>query len=111
MAKTWTVEGVHAGKKMSDLPITYLLWFVGSHQMRRSRWSACQSALKEIQRRLLDGTKVVEAELIADLRPRSLLERLAIKWRSEAYLKNKPAAKVESVARSCLSKVNQPEQE
>lgn len=85
MAKNWTVDGVHSGKKMQDLPITYLLWFVGSPIMRRNRWGQCRSALNEIRRRLANGADGVEAELIAELRPRSPQERQAMKRRDRAY--------------------------
>jgi hypothetical protein len=89
----WLVEGVHMGKKMSDLPITYLLWFVASHQMRRTRWSQCQRALCEISRRLTSDVNRVEADLIADLQPRSFQEREAMKSRSKAYLEKKTKSK------------------
>lgn len=83
--KFWTVEGVHAGKKVSDLPITYLLWLVGSPIMRRTRWIQCQIALREIRRRLSNGVEGVEADLIADLRSRSVQERQAMRERERAY--------------------------
>lgn len=83
--KTWGVAGVHAGKKMPDLPITYLLWFVGSPIMRRTRWVQCQAALREIRRRLESGVQGVEAELANDLRPRTSQERQAMKHRRHAY--------------------------
>ncbi len=81
----WTTDGVHHGKRICDLPFTYLLWFVGSHQMRRSRWGNCIVALKEIHRRLEGGTDLVEAELLADLRPKSISERLAMNTRRRNY--------------------------
>lgn len=85
-AMTWQVEGVHSGKKMSDLPITYLLWFVGSPIMRRVRWDQCQNALVEIRRRLVSGVEDVEADLIDDLQPRSIQERLMMKRRNKSYI-------------------------
>lgn len=84
----WQVEGVHAGKKVCDLPFTYLLWFVGSHQMRRSKWSDCQVALEEITRRLKSDSANVELELLSDLRPKSREEKLAMKARRRAYRKS-----------------------
>lgn len=87
----WAVEGVHAGKQMSDLPITYLLWFVGSPVMRRVRWDSCKIALDEIRRRLINGTDPVEDDLIAGLRPRALQERLAMKIRRQQYIQKKIA--------------------
>lgn len=83
----WRVEGVHAGKRLRDLPFTYLLWFVGSHHMRRTKWSDCGVALQEIARRLQASSKDVELELLSDLKPRSREERLAMKARSRAYKK------------------------
>lgn len=88
MVKIWSVEGVHSGKKMSDLPITYLLWFVGSPIMRRTRWVQCQTALREIYRRLANDLERVEGELIADLRPRTAQERLEMRVRKRVYQKN-----------------------
>jgi hypothetical protein len=84
--KTWVVDGVHAGKNISDLPITYLLWFVGSPIMRRHYWTDCKVALIEIQNRLAKSLPGVEAELIEDLRPRSRLELLVIRKRKQAFL-------------------------
>lgn len=84
--KTWVVDGVHAGKSISDLPITYLLWFVGSPIMRRRYWTDCKVALIEIQNRLEKSLPGVEAELIEDLKPRSRLELLVIKKRKRAFL-------------------------
>jgi hypothetical protein len=66
----WEVDGVHTGKNLSDLPITYLLWFVGSPIMRRRRWVHCQRALCEIRRRLKNGTHDVEFDLISHLNHR-----------------------------------------
>lgn len=81
----WNVVGVHEGKLMSELPITYLLWFVGSPVMRRVRWSRCQIALKELCRRFAAGTDRIEADLIAGLRQKPIQERAAIKSRRKAY--------------------------
>ncbi len=83
--KTWVVNGVHTGKNISDLPITYLLWFVCSPVMRRHYWTHCKVALIEIQNRLTKSLPCVEAELVADLRPRSRLERLGINRRKQAF--------------------------
>jgi uncharacterized protein (DUF3820 family) len=84
----WYVDGVHAGKRLRDLPFTYLLWFVGSHQMRRSKWPDCQVALQEIRRRLTASGEDVELELLSDLRPKSREEKLLIKARRRAYTKS-----------------------
>lgn len=81
----WEVHGVHESKLLSDLPVSYLLWFVGSPIMRRTRWQKCQIALREISRRLAQGTSVVEADLIAGLQQKSAAERLAIKTRRISY--------------------------
>lgn len=81
----WKVSGVHEGKLMSELPITYLMWFVGSPIMRRTRWNQCQIALSEIRCRLLNGTMRVETELVASLKPKTIHERYAIKMRQRAY--------------------------
>ena len=81
----WSVAGQHLGKNISELPITYLLWFVGSHQMRRSNWQNCQFALMELSRRLSSGTKLVEEELIRDLQPRTKEQKKAIQLRAEVY--------------------------
>lgn len=81
----WAVEGVHEGKSMSELPITYLLWFVGSPVMRRVRWEHCQIALSEIRRRLVDGPEGVEADLVAGLRRKTNHEQHAMRLRREAY--------------------------
>lgn len=83
----WTIDGVHNGKIMSELPITYLLWFVGSHQMRRTRWGSCQCALHEIYRRLQIGVEDVEADLIRDLKPKKIEDRIAMKERRRTYLR------------------------
>lgn len=85
----WNVTGVHEGRQLSDLPITYLLWFVGSPVMRRVRWLQCKIALGEIRRRLINGTTPVEDDLIAGLRPRPLQERLAMKIRRQEYIQKK----------------------
>jgi len=82
---SWQVDGVHRGKEISELPVTYLLWFIGSHQMRRSRWDACRSALSELRNRLADGQEAVEKELIDDLRPRTPSERKAMRSRALSY--------------------------
>lgn len=84
--KTWAVDGVHAGKNISDLPITYLLWFVGSPIMRRHYWTHCKVALREIHNRLAKSLPGVETELIANLRPRSRQERLGMKRRKQAFI-------------------------
>ena len=84
----WQVDGVHAGKRLRDLPFTYLLWFVGSHQMRRSKWLDCQVALQEITRRLTASGEDVELELLSDLRPKSRDEKLLLKARRRAYTKS-----------------------
>ncbi len=84
----WCVEGVHAGKRLRDLPFTYLLWFVGSHQMRRSKWPDCQVALQEITRRLAASSEDVELELLSDLKPKPREEKLAMKARRRAYKKS-----------------------
>lgn len=81
----WDIAGVHQGKQMPELPITYLLWFVGSPIMRRVRWDKCQIALKELHRRFGLGTSDIEADLIAGLRQKPLKERSAIKARRIAY--------------------------
>lgn len=81
----WEVQGVHEGKLLSVLPITYLLWFVGSPVMRRVRWECCRIALLEVNRRLLNGTALIEAELLDDLRPREKSQRLEIKVRRQGY--------------------------
>lgn len=81
----WKVKGVHEGKLMSELPITYLLWFVGSPVMRRNRWGACKVALAELSRRLADGTSEVESDLAAELLPKSAAERNAINLRRSTY--------------------------
>lgn len=81
----WNVTGVHEGKQLLDLPITYLLWFVGSPVMRRTRWKSCQIALAEIRRRLRSGTAQVETDLMAGLQRKSLRERGEIKLRRKAY--------------------------
>lgn len=83
--KIWVVEGVHTGKNISDLPITYLLWFVGSPIMRRKRWVDCQTALAEIYHRLTVSVQGVESALIDDLRPKSAQERRLIRTRKKAY--------------------------
>ena len=83
----WTIDGVHRGKMLSELPITYLLWFVGSHQMRRSQWCACQCALHEIYRRLKIGIADVETDLINDLKPKKIEDRIAMKERQRTYLR------------------------
>jgi uncharacterized protein (DUF3820 family) len=80
----WYVDGVHAGKRLRDLPFTYLLWFVGSHQMRRSKWPDCKVALQEIRRRLTASGEDVDLELLLDLRTKSREEKLAIKARRQA---------------------------
>jgi uncharacterized protein (DUF3820 family) len=80
----WHVDGVHAGKRLRDLPFTYLLWFVGSHQMRRSKWPDCKVALQEIRRRLTASGEDVDLELLLDLRTKSREEKLAIKARRQA---------------------------
>jgi len=85
LSACWEVEGVHLGKRIVDLPFTYLLWFVGSHQMRRSKWPHCQMVLNEIKRRLTACSADVELELLSDLRPRSREDKLAIKARRRAY--------------------------
>lgn len=90
--KTWPVDGVHAGKKMQGLPITYLLWFVGSPVMRRVRWECCQVALAEVARRLSKNIGAVEGELLAGLQPKLHSERLAIKKRRTMYKLEKGAA-------------------
>lgn len=82
----WTVDGVHAGKRLSKLPITYLLWFVGSPIMRRTRWLSCQIALCEVRRRLALGVSDVEAELLAGLEPKPPMIQAAMKARRKAYL-------------------------
>lgn len=84
-ARTWTTDGVHFGKKISELPITYLLWFVGSPIMRRTRWVECQTALAEIYHRLTVSVQGVEGALIDDLRPKSAQERRLIRTRKKAY--------------------------
>ena len=84
----WEVEGVHTGKNICDLPFAYLLWFVGSPQMRRSKWSDCKKALNEITRRLTANSEGVQLELLSDLRPRSREEKEAIKARRRAYKKS-----------------------
>lgn len=94
MAKTWTVDGVHFGKKMTKLPITYLLWFVGSPIMRRVRWDQCQNALREIRRRLVSGVDDVEADLIDDLQPRSVQERLMMKRRNISYIQQRTEKRI-----------------
>jgi uncharacterized protein (DUF3820 family) len=76
---------VHIGKRLKDLPFTYLLWFVGSHQMRRSKWPDCQVALQEITRRLTASTEDVELELLSDLKPKPREEKLSMKARRRAY--------------------------
>ena len=83
--RTWVVDGIHAGKNISDLPITYLLWFVGSPIMRRHYWTHCKVALIEIHNRLAKSLPSVETELIEDLRPRSRPERLGMKQRKQAF--------------------------
>jgi uncharacterized protein (DUF3820 family) len=88
LTNLWRVEGVHVGRKLRDLPFTYLLWFVGSHQMRRSKWSDCQVALLEITRRLKASREDVELELLSDLKPKPQEQRLAMKARRRAYKKS-----------------------
>ena len=83
---SWQVDGVHHGKKISELPVTYLLWFIGSHQMRRSRWGSCRLALGELRARLLDGPEGIEYELLDDLRSKTSAERGAIKARAQTHL-------------------------
>lgn len=81
----WEVQGVHEGKPLSDLPITYLLWFLGSPIMRRTRWRYCQIALNEIKRRLISEPCRVEIDLIEALCLKPRQERLAMKARRKAY--------------------------
>lgn len=81
----WEVQGVHEGKLLSKLPITYLLWFVGSPMMRRARWVECLIALNEIRCRLVDSAEQVEADLLASLKPKTIQERYAIRSRRRAY--------------------------
>ena len=88
LTNRWHAEGVHAGRRLRHLPFTYLLWFVGSHQMRRSKWSDCQVALQEITRRLSASREDMELELLSDLRPKSQADKLAIKARRQAYKKS-----------------------
>ena len=88
-AKSWDVEGVHAGKAMSALPITYLFWFVGSPVMRRTRWNRCQTALAEIRSRLVKNIDRVEVDLLTGLNPKSDNERVALKLRREACKRQK----------------------
>jgi hypothetical protein len=88
-ARIWATAGVHHGKKISELPITYLLWFVGSPIMRRTRWVDCRIALSEIYRRLATSTQGVEDELTADLRPRSKQEKFLIRQRRKSYRSQK----------------------
>lgn len=87
--KYWDVEGVHIGKPLQDLPITYLLWFVGSHQMRRVRWPKCKEALWEIRERLVNCISRVEDDLLIDLQPKNPVERRAMKNRRAQYRKAK----------------------
>ncbi len=94
--KYWSVAGQHLGKKISELPITYLLWFVGSHQMRRSYWENCQFALRELERRLSRGTTLVEEELIRDLQPRTKEQKEAIQLRAENYRRTREKLKISS---------------
>lgn len=89
----WNVAGVHEGKQLSDLPITYLLWFIGSPVMRRTRWDKCQIALAEVGRRLRSGSAQVEADLLAGLQRKSLRERVEIKLRRKAYATSKLSQK------------------
>lgn len=81
----WTVEGVHEGKAMTALPITYLLWFVGSPLMRRNKWDKCQLALRELGSRLESSIESVEDDLLAGLQPKTVQDRLAIKLRRKGY--------------------------
>lgn len=81
----WEIQGVHEGKRLSDLPITYLLWFVGSPIMRRTRWPSCQIAVGELRRRLVEGPEVVEADLIASLYPKTINELHAMRLRRKTY--------------------------
>lgn len=55
--------------------------------MRRTRWIQCQAVLFEIRKRLTNGLEGVEADLIADLRPRSSEQRQAMKLRRNARLR------------------------
>jgi len=85
----WRVGGIYDGKLVQELPITYLLWFVGSPLMRRSRWGQCMVALEEIRMRLYRGKHTVAAQLLSDLQPRPRKVISAIKARKLDYLKMK----------------------
>lgn len=89
----WRVDGVHKGKRLTELPITYLLWFVGSPIMRRSRWTNCRQALFEIRRRLKESTSDVESELIAGLMPRSPTIRNVDNLSNKAYVRSNISSK------------------